>query len=790
MLLLPQMETSVETDGPYTFCAADLQHDRLRAGIEHTLKDFETWRDANPDLIAEHVDSLTARLQEVSDEQSLPRRLGRLIIPGARNRYEERKELDYIHFFGMHNLGMELDDRSVDFYRTRLHQAMEMGTRPDIRARLKEDYSGTLLDGLGDLFPEVKATTLIPWMKERMTHLTNILPEEVIAAGTMGNVLRVAIGTIAIAAHDVMDEPLAVQVDHMKRVIPGAYVYGASYALVDEVMQSETGRSIPKAHKDKYHERIQHGLATGGDVDTSGLPDHPLAEELASMYDLLRQHYPISEYPYLYHAAESMYLAQHRDTYIDPASLVNAGGIRSMYPDMIIKSTMTRVIADLLGKRGVSDKVISHTINEHFGGQMRDDFGDRFLDSDLSNWTPFTVPYHAETDPTNPLYDLFAYDAYIVHRVCDQNPKTRDAYIWYSAIEIGTEVANHPGLGAAVMGAYPYTNEIGNFIRTAAKLSSKRADLIDSYDIRLLHRAMSELSVRRQTDVDPRTFVSDRLSYINEVVGSALPHGELLSEPAHYAIEAGGKRLRPALTLMLAEGLGVASDKLTPLLQSIELFHTSSLVFDDLPAQDNASRRRDKPTTHVKFGEWSAQLAGLSTVSRGFGVLAELNQHFPAHKVNEVVAYAGSVMGIEGLCKGQAMDLLMGESDQPADLDAILEMYHYKTSLAIEASLVPLMLLLDRANSEIDLVKKFARHAGIAFQIRDDILDMTSSAEEIGKDTQNDVGKANVARLCGLEAAQRIMEDHLAEAVAACQALPFNTDLLTNTARYFVTRKK
>ena len=776
--------------GPYTFTADDLQHDRLQAGIEHTLHDFESWRDANPDVIAAHVDNLTQRFAEVVDEQSMPRRLGRLIVPGGRRRFEEKKELDYIHFFGMHNLGQELDERSVDFYQSRLHTAMDLGTNPRTKERLRADYAGTLLDGLGDLFPEVKVSGLIPWFKERVRHLNNILPEEVVQAGTMGNVLRVAIGVIAIAAHDVMDEPLPTRVAHMRRVIPGAYVYGASYAVVDEVMQSETGSSIPRQHKDRYHESIQLGLATGGIIDTSHLPDHPLAEELDAMYRLLREDYPISQYPYLYNAAESMYLAQHRDTYLDPASLASRGGIRSMYPDMVIKSTMTRVIADLLGKRQISDKIISHTINEHFGGQMRDDFGDRILDAELSNWTPFTVPYDAETDPTNPLYDLFAYDAYILHRVCEQNQKTRDAYIWYSAIEIGTEVANHPGLAEAVLQAYPHTDEIARFISAAAKLPPKRADIIDSYDIRLLHRAMKELAARDQNEVDPRTFVSDRLSYINEVVGAAMPDGELLSGAARYALEAGGKRLRPALTLMLAEALGVPRERITPLLQSIELFHTSSLVFDDLPAQDNAMKRRGKPTTHIKFGEWSAQLVGVSEITQGFGILTELKQHFPGDSINDVVKYASQIMGIEGLCKGQAMDLLMGEGRLEINEATITEMYHYKTSLAIEAALVPLMMLMGRSDDEINHLKKFAHHAGIVFQIQDDILDMTSTAETMGKDIQNDVNKANLARVCGVDEARRIMEQHLADAIDACRALPFKTNLLQGTVRHFAARKK
>jgi geranylgeranyl pyrophosphate synthase len=784
------MEMSTETGGPYSFSVADLPQERLRVGIEHTLQDFEQWRDANPEIIAEHVDTLTDRLQEVSDGHSLRRKLGRLVLPGARKKFNDQKEKEYIHFFGVHNLGAHLDDSSMDFFQTRIRKGWELASSKAIKNQASVDYMGTMLGAIEGVFPDIKATGLMPWLKERVLHLHSILPEEVVKAGTTGNVLRVALGVMAIASHDVMDEPLHIQTEHMQRVIPGAYVYGASYALIDEVMQSAAGSAIPKEHKDRYHRGILQGLATGGSIDTSRLPDHPLAEELESMYHLLQYHYPIKEYPYLYDAAESMYLAQDRDAHLDPETIARAGGIRGMYPDMVAKAAMTRVVADLLGRRSVADVNLSFFINENFGGQLRDDLEDHSLDRQLGNWTPFTVPYDRETESTNPLYDLFAYDAYIVHRLCRQDPVTRAAYIRFSAGETGCCLAKNPEYAAALLRTYPCTEEIARFIRTASAISPSRAELIDPDDIRLLTRTMDALSVREQTAVDPRTFVTDRLEYINDAISAAVPRNELLSDAAHYALEAGGKRLRPALTLMLAEGLGVSPQRVTPLLQSIELFHTSSLVFDDLPAQDNATLRRGKPPTHIQFNEWNAQLAGISMISRGFGVLADLNQYFPAENVNKVVEYAGYVMGLEGLCRGQAMDLILEENGLEATVDDIIDMYHHKTSLAIEASLVPLMLLLDKSEGEIDLIKDFAHHAGIVFQIKDDILDLTATPEGIGKDTENDINKLNVVRLCGLEEAQRLMEDNLAIAIDTCRQLPFNTDLLVGTVRHFATRKK
>jgi geranylgeranyl pyrophosphate synthase len=214
------------------------------------------------------------------------------------------------------------------------------------------------------------------------------------------------------------------------------------------------------------------------------------------------------------------------------------------------------------------------------------------------------------------------------------------------------------------------------------------------------------------------------------------------------------------------------------------------LIFDDLPAQDDATVRRGRPAAHLVYDEGSVQIAALSMISSGFGLLAQLDRQYPAHKVTEVIAYVGTVLGPERLCRGQNMDLRMGSADGPAPVGEILEMYDLKTSTAIEASLVPLMMVLDRPPAEVALVKQYAYHAGIVFQIRDDILDATSSTEILGKDADNDVGKVNIVRILGLAEATRLMNAHVADAVGCCERLPFDADLLAGMARYFAARRR
>ena len=240
---------------------------------------------------------------------------------------------------------------------------------------------------------------------------------------------------------------------------------------------------------------------------------------------------------------------------------------------------------------------------------------------------------------------------------------------------------------------------------------------------------------------------------------------------------------------MLAEGLGVQPAAIEPVLVAGELFHTASLIFDDLPAQDGATVRRGRPATHIVYGEGTAQLAALSMISSGFGLMAQLDRRFPARRVTAVVEYVGSVLGPQGMCRGQHLDLQLGQGDTPATPAEIIEMYSLKTSTAIEAALVPLMMLLDRPPEQVDALRRYAYHAGVVFQLHDDILDATASTRQLGKDANHDLAKTNIVQTCGLAEARRLTAAHLTAAVACCERLPFDTDLLACAVRHFATRR-
>lgn len=327
---------------------------------------------------------------------------------------------------------------------------------------------------------------------------------------------------------------------------------------------------------------------------------------------------------------------------------------------------------------------------------MRDDLIDRDEDGQGDRLTPFTFPA-GQTD-TNPLSDLFAYNAYVSTEVFGADPVATDALTYYGATRLAKHLSTEHGRADELIRSYEPTSEVTRFLRTASGLPRRAVHQLDAADQRLKKHVGRILNDRDQTKLDCRTFVSDRLRYINDVTKRHyLPtSASELGEIVRYAMGGPGKRFRPALSLMLAEGLGIDPTSIEPMLAASELFHTSSLIFDDLPAQNDATVRRGRPAAHLVFDEGSVQLAAWSMVSSGFGLLARLDQRYPAHRVTEVIAYVGTVLGPERLCRGQNMDLHLGASGAAVSGEQILQMYSLKTSTVLEAALVPLMMVLDR----------------------------------------------------------------------------------------------
>jgi len=237
-----------------------------------------------------------------------------------------------------------------------------------------------------------------------------------------------------------------------------------------------------------------------------------------------------------------------------------------------------------------------------------------------------------------------------------------------------------------------------------------------------------------------------------------------LGEAAHYALLAPGKRFRPLLTLLAAEAFGAPTSRALDVACAMEMVHAASLVLDDLPSMDDARLRRGRPTTHRVYGEADAILASVGLLTRAFGVIAADDGIAPADRTELVMSLAEAV-GFNGLVAGQALDL--ADRNRPrtvAELDAL---NHRKTSVLMMAAAEAGALIGGADADGRRELGEFARRIGLAFQIRDDLIDVEEGGEHVGKDVGKDAGMTTVVSALGPRAAVAAIEAHLEAADAA-----------------------
>ncbi|MBN2205675.1 MAG: polyprenyl synthetase family protein [Thermoleophilia bacterium] len=267
-----------------------------------------------------------------------------------------------------------------------------------------------------------------------------------------------------------------------------------------------------------------------------------------------------------------------------------------------------------------------------------------------------------------------------------------------------------------------------------------------------------------------------------------------LVEAMRYSLLAGGKRIRPVLTLAVADSRGVEPATVLPTAAALELIHTYSLIHDDLPSIDDDDLRRGRPTCHVVYGEDVAILAGDGLFSEAFHLVLD-QQRADSGALLAVVAEIARATGVGGMVGGQFMDV----AGLAADHDDLRVMHALKTGRLIEAAIVAGALLSgareDREPSagaaEVAAYRAFATELGVLFQIVDDILDETGDAAVLGKTAGKDrtQAKATYVALFGLDEARRLAEETHGRALDALRALPGDTAVLVQIADYILRRR-
>jgi geranylgeranyl diphosphate synthase type II len=277
---------------------------------------------------------------------------------------------------------------------------------------------------------------------------------------------------------------------------------------------------------------------------------------------------------------------------------------------------------------------------------------------------------------------------------------------------------------------------------------------------------------------------------LERLIPAAAQHPSVIHQAMRHSLFAGGKRLRPVLCREAARMVsGELPRGIDDLGAAIEMLHTYSLIHDDLPALDNDDLRRGRPTCHKAFGEAMAILAGDALQTQAYEVMAHLN--CPAEARVRIIAELAHGTGtVDGMIGGQVADL---EAERTKPTIEVLEYIHRaKTGALIVSALLAGCLYAGATETQLDAVRRYGEAAGLAFQIADDILDVTQTSEQLGKTAGKDIAEQKVTypSLYGVEKAATMADEQIAKACGALEPFGGRAATLQELAHYLVERKK
>jgi geranylgeranyl diphosphate synthase type II len=294
--------------------------------------------------------------------------------------------------------------------------------------------------------------------------------------------------------------------------------------------------------------------------------------------------------------------------------------------------------------------------------------------------------------------------------------------------------------------------------------------------------------------MDITSYLAKRKAIIDKTLDKLVPSAKMFPTSIHeamrYSLFAGGKRVRPILAIAAAEALGARASGLLPLAGSLELIHTYSLIHDDLPAMDDDDFRRGRPTCHKVYGEAVAILAGDGLLNMAFEVLSDPRRAkaVPANRLIAIIKEISAASGVLGMVGGQVVD--MESEGREIDFPTLEYIHTHKTGALIRAAVRVGALYAKASERQLRALTRYGELAGLAFQIVDDILDITGKREEIGKDIGSDLkkGKRTFPSFYGLEESRLRASEVADKAIYALRDFDRKADPLRELAKYIVKR--
>jgi geranylgeranyl pyrophosphate synthase len=632
----------------------------------------------------------------------------------------------------------------------------------------------------------------IIWMINKLKVVSNHLPEGMDANHAQRKLIKIIAGVVMHEIEEMGDKiPSEERARRLDRAIRIGYAYGLTYPYIDDLLDSKV---LSEKEKKQYSNLIRTTLTTGAVPKLAGEWDDNNIALITFIHSELREGF---EYIKAQQQPETIksffeqsYVFFHSQEVDREKDLSNGSYTNEeLYIPVILKSSSSRLIVRSVINAAEDEGFDNRTFFYGIYNQLADDFADMFDDLQNGAVTPYTyyLKYHDKRDDLiNPFELYWSVISNLIHSVYHSDKKACEV-ILDRAINGLKRYKERMGVKKynEVMELFSSGNP--NFNTIIQKMAAK-ADDVDFFDKLLRDHMITNMKNERKEQEEFSDLIENVRNQINHLL--PIPKGDTLNGPiveaANYSLKGDGKRLRPIITwIMGIQEYGLDQSAIVPLIKSLEYMHTASLIFDDLPSQDNAAIRRGRPTLHMVYDSAIAELTGLYLTQKAIEEQASLEQ-FNSKTVLSLVKYSSRLT--EEMCKGQAMDLK--SKGKVLTLEDLNTMCFYKTGLGFEASLIMPAILAEAKPSEIDALKKFAYHVGIAFQIKDDLLDVEGDLDILGKPVGKDEENNNstFVSILGIDGAKKAMWEHYCDALETLQEIPRNTTFLKHLLNYIVHR--
>ncbi|MDO3677327.1 polyprenyl synthetase family protein [Paenibacillus ehimensis] len=634
------------------------------------------------------------------------------------------------------------------------------------------------------------------WVIDKLKNVSVHIPEEMNAEHAQRKLIKIIVGVVMHAIEEMGEEQSPEErARRLDEAIRLGYSYGLTYPFIDDLLDAQVLTVQEKAH---YSDMIRTALLTGSVPELGEWTGARKAmiqyvhAELREAFEYIKHHQRPETRHLFFEQAYVFFHSQELDRAKDLTHTAYTN--EELYVPVILKSASSRLIARSILHAPLDEGFEDRTFYYGIFNQLADDFADMFDDKQDGAVTPYTyyLTYRdSRPDLINPFELYWTVIAHLIHKVYRSDAKTREVILDRAInglkrckARIGTEKYNR------IMEIFASGNPAFNRL---VQQMVEQAEDVEFFDKLLRDQLVALLKRDRNEKEEFVETVKSVRRQINDMLQIAKSDGmpamkESLIDAANYSLEGDGKRLRPIVTwVMGVQEYGLHAQSILPLLRSLEYMHTASLIFDDLPSQDNASIRRGRPTLHRVHNSATAELTGLFLIQKAIQEQASLDQ-FDAKTVLALMKYSAEMA--ENVCVGQAMDL--SSKGKALTLEQLNTICFYKTGIVFEAALVMPAILAQVNGKEIKVLKTFAYHAGIAFQIKDDLLDLEGDAHLLGKPVGQDAENNNstFVTILGQEGAGKKMWEHYCIAMEALQEMPRRTVFLKHLLDYMVNRNR